>query len=264
MAMISASNLVALGQMSRLEHVDVGEHAEGLVHEAVVLVVPAVHGARALARFPGGVLLGGHGPERVEDLGAGSSLLGKATVHGEAAIVGEGAHGADSLAGVHAPLGRMLAARYTASMIAMLATASCGRGQCGLTSENCVTERVQLVGVGGPSGRDLETPGATRPDGQPAGVLGRDRVEHPQLAPVAHGPGGQMEKGRRPHRAVHRSGVPARELQLGRHGPVDVGPVELGRGRDRPTVPPGRASGPCGPHRSPCPSSPRRPGRTGT
>ena len=59
-----------------LEHVDVGEQSEGLVHESVVVVVAAVHGARALARLPGGVLLGGHGVEGLEHLGAGRSLLG--------------------------------------------------------------------------------------------------------------------------------------------------------------------------------------------
>ena len=82
-----------------LEHVHVGEHAEGLVHEPVVVVVSAVHGARALARFPRGIFLGGHGPELVEDLRARRALLGKVTVHGEAPVVGEGAHGGDSLAG---------------------------------------------------------------------------------------------------------------------------------------------------------------------
>ena len=49
-----------------LQDVHVGEEAEGLVHEVVVVVVAAVHGARALAGLPEGVLLGGHGAQLVQ------------------------------------------------------------------------------------------------------------------------------------------------------------------------------------------------------
>ena len=76
MAMISASNLVALGHMSRCSDVDVREEPEGLVHEAVVIVVAAVHGARALAGLPERVLLGRHRVELGQHVSSAHALLG--------------------------------------------------------------------------------------------------------------------------------------------------------------------------------------------
>ena len=66
-----------------LQDVDVGEEPEGLVHEAVVVVVPAVHGARALARLPEGVLLVGHGAELGEDLLAARPCSGSERLTGK-------------------------------------------------------------------------------------------------------------------------------------------------------------------------------------
>ena len=62
-----------------LQDVDVGEQPEGLVHEAVVVVVAAVHGARALAGLPEGVLLGRHGVQLGEHLLAAQAVLGQAS-----------------------------------------------------------------------------------------------------------------------------------------------------------------------------------------
>ena len=76
-----------------LQHVDVGEQSERLVEEVVVVVVAAVHRARALARLPGGVLVGRHGPEDPEDLVTGQALLGQGVVDRDAVGVGDGAHG---------------------------------------------------------------------------------------------------------------------------------------------------------------------------
>ena len=70
-----------------LERVHVGEATERLVHEAVVLVVAAVHRAGALARLPEGVFLLGHRRQLGEDLLAGPSLLGQRAVDGEAILV---------------------------------------------------------------------------------------------------------------------------------------------------------------------------------
>ena len=61
-----------------LQHVDVGEEPERLVHEVVVLVVAAVHRARALAGLPEGVLLLGHGLQLGEDLVARAARRGEA------------------------------------------------------------------------------------------------------------------------------------------------------------------------------------------
>ena len=46
-----------------LQHVHVGEEAERFVHEVIVVVVAAVHGARALAGLPERVLLDRHGAQ---------------------------------------------------------------------------------------------------------------------------------------------------------------------------------------------------------
>ena len=81
-----------------LQRVHVGEEPEGVGQEAVVLVVAAVHGARAGARLPRGVLLGGHGRELLEELGPGCARLGEAAVHGEAVGIGKRAHGCSLLA----------------------------------------------------------------------------------------------------------------------------------------------------------------------
>ncbi len=75
-----------------LEHVHVGEQTEGLVEEAVVVVVPAVHRPRAAAPFPGRVLLHRHGVELLEDRVARRAPFGEVPVDGEPAGVGEGAH----------------------------------------------------------------------------------------------------------------------------------------------------------------------------
>ena len=65
-----------------LEDVDVGVHPERLVHEVVVGVVAAVHGARALARLPERVLLLGHLAQLLEHLLARATALGKVAVDG--------------------------------------------------------------------------------------------------------------------------------------------------------------------------------------
>ena len=75
-----------------LQHVDVGEQAERLVHEVVVLVVAAVHRARALAGLPERVLLLGHRLQLGEDLGAGRPRGGKGAVDREAVLVRKLAH----------------------------------------------------------------------------------------------------------------------------------------------------------------------------
>ena len=75
-----------------LEDVDVGEEAEGFVHEVVVVVVAAVHGARALARLPEGVLLRCHGAELGEDLVPAHALLREHAIDGEAVGIGVVAH----------------------------------------------------------------------------------------------------------------------------------------------------------------------------
>ena len=69
-----------------------GEEAEGLVHEVVVVVVAAVHGARALARLPEGVLLGGHGAQLGQHLFPAHALVREHAVDGEAVGVGVVAH----------------------------------------------------------------------------------------------------------------------------------------------------------------------------
>ena len=82
-----------------LEGVDMGEPSERLGQEGIVLVIAAVHGARAFPRLPGGVLLGGHGLQGGEDLRSRRTLLGKRAVQVEPALVGECAHGTGSLPG---------------------------------------------------------------------------------------------------------------------------------------------------------------------
>ena len=76
-----------------LQRVHVGEATEGLGHEPVVLVVAAVHRARALAGLPEGVFLLGHGGELGEDLLAGPSRFGQRAVDGEAILVRVRGHG---------------------------------------------------------------------------------------------------------------------------------------------------------------------------
>ena len=68
------------------------EEAEGLVQEAVVVVVAAVHGARALPGLPEGVLLLGHRVQLGEDVLARAAVLGQRAVDGEPVGVGEVAH----------------------------------------------------------------------------------------------------------------------------------------------------------------------------
>ena len=75
-----------------LEDVHVGEEAEGIVHEVVVVVIAAVHGARALAGLPERVLLGGHRAEFGEDLLAGEADLGEIPMDLETVGVGVAAH----------------------------------------------------------------------------------------------------------------------------------------------------------------------------
>ena len=75
-----------------LQDVDVGKQAEGLVHEVVVVVVAAVHGARALAGLPEGVLLGRHGAQFGEHLFPAHALFREHAVDREAVGVGIVAH----------------------------------------------------------------------------------------------------------------------------------------------------------------------------
>ena len=72
-----------------LQHVHVGEEPERLVEEVVVLVVAAVHRARALAGLPERVLLLRHVAQLLEDLVAGPALLGQRAVDAEPLGVGE-------------------------------------------------------------------------------------------------------------------------------------------------------------------------------
>ena len=71
-----------------LQGVDVGVQAEGLVHEVVVVVVAAVHGAGALAGLPEGVFFLGHGGQFSQHLVPGTSGFGKSAIHIEPAHVG--------------------------------------------------------------------------------------------------------------------------------------------------------------------------------
>ena len=75
-----------------LQDVHMGEKAERLVHEVVVVVVAAVHRARALARLPEGVLLRRHGAELGEHLVPAHALGREHAVDGEAVGVGVVAH----------------------------------------------------------------------------------------------------------------------------------------------------------------------------
>ena len=90
-----------------LQDVDVGEQAEGLGHEPVVVVVAAVHRARALARLPEGVLLGRHGAQLRQHLLPAHALVGQLAVDGEAVGVGVVAHdGGPPSGGAAGPPGR--------------------------------------------------------------------------------------------------------------------------------------------------------------
>ena len=75
-----------------LQGVHVGEEPERLVHEPVVLVVSAVHGARALSGLPRGVLLMGHLRQLGEDLGLVTALFGNGPEDLESLGVGMGTH----------------------------------------------------------------------------------------------------------------------------------------------------------------------------
>jgi hypothetical protein len=66
------------------------EQPEGLLEEAVVVAVAAVHRPRAAARLPDPVLLGRHLAELAEDLLAGAAPLGQLTVDAEALGIGIG------------------------------------------------------------------------------------------------------------------------------------------------------------------------------
>ena len=68
MAMISASNLVELGHMSRWSELTWAKSPKALVQEVVVVVVAAVHRPRALPGLPEGVLLLRHHLQLAEDL----------------------------------------------------------------------------------------------------------------------------------------------------------------------------------------------------
>ena len=75
-----------------LEDVHVGEEAERLVHEVIVVVITAVHGSRALARLPERVLLDRHGAQLGQDLLAGQAHLRQVPMDLEPVGVGVGAH----------------------------------------------------------------------------------------------------------------------------------------------------------------------------
>ncbi len=75
-----------------LQDVDVGEEAERLVEEPVVLVVAGVHRPGALPGLPEGVLLGRHRPHLGEHVLARAAVLGQRPVHGEPVCVREVGH----------------------------------------------------------------------------------------------------------------------------------------------------------------------------
>ena len=64
------------------------EEPERVVHEVVVLVIAAIHRARALAGFPERILFGSHRAEFGEDLLAGKTNLGEISVDLETVCVG--------------------------------------------------------------------------------------------------------------------------------------------------------------------------------
>ena len=93
MAMISASNLVELGHMSRWSELTWAKRPKASVQEVVVVVVAAVHRPRALPGLPEGVLLLGHHLQLAEDLLVAPARLGEPAVDVEAVVIREGAHG---------------------------------------------------------------------------------------------------------------------------------------------------------------------------
>ena len=86
-----------------LEGVDVGEHAERLAEEVVVLVVAAVHRPGDLAGLPERVLLGGHRLHLGQHVGARPPARGERPVDGVPVGVREVVHGPDATAHGRAP-----------------------------------------------------------------------------------------------------------------------------------------------------------------
>ena len=83
-----------------LQDVHVGEEAEGIVHEVVVVVIAAVHGARALAGLPERILFGGHRAELGKDPCAGQTDVGEIAMDLETVGVGVAAHGSGAIIAV--------------------------------------------------------------------------------------------------------------------------------------------------------------------
>jgi len=86
-----------------LEGVDVGEHAERLAEELVVLVVAAVHRPGDLAGLPERVLLGRHRLHLGQHLGARPPARGERPVDGVPVGVREVVHGPDATANSRRP-----------------------------------------------------------------------------------------------------------------------------------------------------------------
>src|ERR1019366_2572547 len=79
-----------------LEDVDMCEEPEGFVHEVVVVVISAVHGARAFSGFPERILFSGHRAQFGQDLLAGLARLGQRPMDLEPVGVGVAGHGVDA------------------------------------------------------------------------------------------------------------------------------------------------------------------------
>ncbi len=112
----------------------------------------------------------------------------------------------------------------------MFATESDGGVSVGFAAQHRGGERVELVLVRRTLGEVLGAGHAVDLHLHPVPHLRVGGVDHVQLTPGAPRAHEGLQDVGRPHRAGDPTGVPARELQVGAHGAVDVGGAQL-RGR---------------------------------